>query len=279
MKIAVLSGKGGAGKTFVSVNLAATQSDATYIDCDVEEPNGHLFFKTETLKEYDVYKLLPVFDAAKCTGCRKCVDACRFHALVYIKNHPKLFQDICHSCGLCSFVCSATAISEKKKSIGHVEFGRYRNINIFTGIVNEGEASGVKVIEKAIELGMDEASPLTVIDCPPGSGCSVMDSIKDSDYCIVVVEATVFGFHNFKMVYELATIMNKPIGIIINKEEDRFQPIYDFCAENNIPVLLTIPFSKNLAQMISEGEIAVENDEYYREAFCSVIEKIGANKL
>lgn len=295
MKIAILSGKGGAGKTFVSVNLAASQKTAVYVDCDVEEPNGRLFFKIKPSEQYDVYKMLPVFDAAKCNGCRKCVDFCRFHALAYIKDHPKLFKDICHSCGGCSVVCPENAITEEKKCIGKVELGKYQNVQVVTGIVNEGEASGVKVIEKALEIGENcctqYANPvdrkqirdfsrskdpeMMIIDCPPGSGCSVMDSLKKSDYCILVVEATVFGFHNFQMVYELATILKKPVGVIVNKEENKFEKLYEFCKEKSIPILATIPYDEKLAKMISEGDIVVEKDEEYRTIFQSVIQKIG----
>ena len=146
MKIAVLSGKGGAGKTFVAVNLAAAAVKATYIDCDVEEPNGRLFWKPEEVHSTPVCTLLPDFDAEKCTGCRKCVDFCRFHALLYIKGKPMLFPEVCHSCGGCMLVCPEGAIHEAPKQIGVLEEGRHGDVKVVTGVLNPGEASGTPLI-------------------------------------------------------------------------------------------------------------------------------------
>ncbi len=196
MKIACLSGKGGAGKTFVAVNLASAAGKSTYIDCDVEEPNGRLFWRPENLETAVVYKVQPAFDAQKCTGCRQCVKACRFHALMYVKEKPAVFSEVCHDCGLCALVCPEDAISEEKRPVGVLETGTHNGVTIVSGILNPGEASGIPVIRQALQ----HAKGTTVLDCPPGSACSVMESIMDADYCVLVVEPTAFGFHNFRMV-------------------------------------------------------------------------------
>ena len=143
MKIAVLSGKGGTGKTLVSVNLAAAASKSTYVDCDVEEPNGHLFFKPEKLKEKPVKVSIPSLDENLCSGCRKCVDFCKFNALAFINNKPMLFEEVCHSCGGCILFCPQKALSEKSKKVGKVEFGKAKDVNVITGIMNLGEASEI----------------------------------------------------------------------------------------------------------------------------------------
>ena len=205
MKIACLSGKGGAGKTLVAVNLAATAGNCTYIDCDVEEPNGRLFLKPENIWMDSVDSLLPDFDAGRCTGCRQCVDFCRFHALMYIKEKPMVFSEVCHSCGGCMLVCPEDAITEKPKPIGMLEVGSHGKIKVVTGILNSGEATGVPIIREALKL----AEGMTIIDCPPGSACSVMESVMDADYCLLVAEPTAFGFHNFRMVHELVTLLKK----------------------------------------------------------------------
>lgn len=205
MKIACLSGKGGAGKTLVAVNLAATAGNCTYIDCDVEEPNGRLFLKPENIWMDSVDSLLPDFDAGRCTGCRQCVDFCRFHALMYIKEKPMVFSEVCHSCGGCMLVCPEDAITEKPKPIGMLEVGSHGKIKVVTGILNPGEATGVPIIREALKL----AEGMTIIDCPPGSACSVMESVMDADYCLLVAEPTAFGFHNFRMVHELVTLLKK----------------------------------------------------------------------
>ena len=278
MKIAVLSGKGGAGKTLTAVNLAASTKKAVYIDCDVEEPNGRLFLKPKLQKKAEVYTTLPEFDAAKCNGCRKCVDFCRFHALVYIKEKPKVFQEVCHSCGGCMLVCPEAAVLETKKAVGFVEEGYCKDIKIITGVLNTGEASGIPVIEAALHAAEGQEG-LVVVDCPPGSACSVMESIGEADYCILVAEPTAFGFHNFRMVYELTKLLHKPCGVIVNKMEEPYEPLEAFCRENEIPVLLRLPYCSRIAKAVSKGELLVDTDTCYQKLFKEVLKKIGGDSL
>lgn len=274
MRIAVLSGKGGAGKTMVSVNLAASAPKAVYIDCDVEEPNGRLFLKPENITEKPVCTLLPVFDLEKCNGCRKCVDFCRFNAIIYIKDRPKVFSEVCHSCGGCKMVCSQGAISEEGRPVGHVEQGKYKNVDVVTGVLDLGEASGVPIIKSTQETGF-AIDTLNIIDCPPGSACSVMESVTGSDYCILVVEPTAFGFHNFLMVYELVSLMDKPCGVIVNKMDRPYEPLEEFCNKNSLPILMRIPYSEKLARLAAAGEVLVEHDSELKESFKAVLKKIG----
>ena len=271
MKIACLSGKGGAGKTMIAVNLAAAAKKATYIDCDVEEPNGRLFLKPQEVSSKPVSILLPDFDAEKCSGCRKCVDFCRFHALLYIKEKPMIFGEACHSCGGCMLVCPENAIYEKQKQIGTLEIGWHKNIKVVTGILNPGEASGVPVIKEALK----QAEGTTIIDCPPGSACSVMESVMDADFCVLVAEPTAFGFHNFQMVYELVTLLHKKCGVVINKEETPYEPLMQFCREKQIPVLAEIPYQQELASLISAGELVSVRVASVKEQFEILLQKIG----
>ncbi len=271
MKIACLSGKGGAGKTLTAVNLAAAAKNATYIDCDVEEPNGRLFLKPENIKETTVNSLLPVFDADKCTGCRKCVDFCRFHALMFLKEKPMLFPEVCHSCGGCMMVCPEGAITEEPKPVGILEIGTHKNIQVVSGILNPGEASGVPLIRAALK----HDNGLTIIDCPPGSACSVMESVMDADYCILVVEPTAFGFHNFRMVHELVTLLKKKCGVVINKEDTPFEPLEEFCRKHNLPVLARIPYGPEIAALAAKGEIVSEKNKQAQEIFQSLLAQIG----
>ncbi len=272
MKIAVLSGKGGAGKTLIAVNLAVAAKNSVYIDCDVEEPNGRLFFKPQNINTKDVHTLLPSFDTEKCSKCRKCLDFCRFNAIAFIKENPKVFPQVCHACGGCALVCPENAVSMEKRPIGQVEHGKHNNIDVITGILNIGESSGIPVIKSAIKTGFS-LNKNAVIDCPPGSACSVMESITASDCCIIAVEPTSFGFHNFKMVYELTTILKKPVGIVINKEEIPYKPLENFCKENNIKILARIPFSEKLAKISSVGDIINEKDSYYADLFKDILTK------
>src|SRR5690554_1656361 len=186
MTIAVLSGKGGTGKTLVSVNLAAVAKKSTYIDCDVEEPNGHLFFKPKQIQEEQILVKIPKVNNELCNGCRKCVDFCKFNALAYIKNKLIVFEDLCHSCGGCILVCPEKALIEKEKVIGKVQKGVSGEVTVWTGILNTGEATGIPIIKKLLEANNPQGDRLTFIDCPPGSACIVMESIKDVDYCVLV---------------------------------------------------------------------------------------------
>lgn len=271
MKIACLSGKGGAGKTLVAVNLAAVAKTATYIDCDVEEPNGRLFLKPKDVQKNIVSSLLPEFDAEKCNGCKKCVQFCRFHALMYIKEKPMVFSEVCHSCGGCMMVCPENAITEKQKPIGILEIGKHDNIRVVTGILNPGEASGVPVIREALK----QAEGVTIIDCPPGSACSVMESVMDADYCVLVAEATAFGFHNFKMVYELVSLLGKKCGVVINKQEIPFEPLETFCKEQHLDVIARIPYDPEIAALAADGQIVSEKNEQAHKIFAELFDKIG----
>ena len=275
MKIAVLSGKGGTGKTFVSVNLAVAARNATYIDCDVEEPNGNLFLKPEDVKVTTVHTLLPDFDAERCNGCRKCVDFCHFNALAFIKGKPKVFAEICHSCGGCMIVCPTGAVTERKHPVGRTERGTRGKLTVVTGVLNLGEASAVPVIRAALADGLI-GERVTVIDCPPGSGCPVLESVSASDYCVLVAEPTAFGLHNLQMVAEMVSLLQKPCGIVINKMEDPYEPLEDFCRQNSIPVLCRIPYSETLARLNAAAQIACEQDESSRMLFDTLLQRMNA---
>lgn len=274
MKIAVLSGKGGTGKTFVSVNLSVNIPNSVYVDCDVEEPNGRLFLKPDNVIEKEVFTPVPSFDREKCTGCRKCVDFCKFNALVFIRETPKVFSDICHACGGCETVCPEKAITEINRPVGFVQAGKRNDITVITGILNLGEASAVPVIKEALHTVPEKAENV-IIDCPPGSSCSVSESVKDADYCIIVTEPTAFGFHNFKMVHTLLCLLNKPCGVVVNKWEKDFNPLSEYCKETRLPILEKIPLDKEIGNAVSKGEIISDKISGITPLYKSILEKIG----
>ncbi len=264
MKIAVLSGKGGTGKTLVSVNLAAAAKTSTYIDCDVEEPNGHLFFKPVGIQEEKIYVKIPEVNKNLCDGCRECVVFCKYNALAYIKDRLIVFEEICHSCGGCILVCPEKAFSEKDKEIGRIERGVSGQVQVHSGIMNTGEESGIPIIDRLLEGQDDDPDLLTFIDCPPGTSCIVMETVAGADYCVLVAEPTIFGAHNLAMVYQLVNLMGKPLGVVLNKIQEGDNPSEAFCLEKGLPILGSIPFDQKLGLINSKGEIAVREDQGYR---------------
>lgn len=272
MKIAVLSGKGGTGKTLVSVNLASVAGGANYLDCDVEEPNGHLFFKPKYIKKEKVSTEIPLVDQDKCIACKKCVEFCQFNALAYTKKLI-VFEDICHSCGGCMLVCPENAISKGDKAIGEVEKGISINVNVFSGMLKPGEPSGTPIIESLLK-NVENSKNTSIIDCPPGSACIVMDSIKDADYCVLVAEPTLFGVHNLEMVYELVTLFKKPFGVVLNKTVEGENPSRDFCIEKGIDILADIPFDRELGTLNSNSLIAAREDIEYKRLFEDLLNTI-----
>ena len=273
MKIAVLSGKGGTGKTLVSVNLAAVADEAVYIDCDVEEPNGHLFFKPVDITSEKISVKIPVVDESLCNGCRVCVDFCKFNALTYINNQLKVFETICHSCGGCTLFCPVKALSEKDKIIGEVQSGSSENVSVITGILNTGEASGIPIIKKLLDAPSG-GKEITFIDCPPGSACIVMESIKDADYCILVAEPTSFGVHNLAMVHELVNLFGKPCGVVLNKCLDGDNPAERYCLDQNLKILDRIPFDAEIGTLNSNGQILVREHMKYWKSFSTLLNSV-----
>ena len=276
MKIAVLSGKGGTGKTFVAVNLASIVKDSIYLDCDVEEPNGHLFFSSSIDKVEEVTIPIPTFSASLCNGCRKCVDFCKFNALSFIKDKPFLFEDICHSCGGCLLICPTNAITEIPKSVGTIEQRTYNTTTCLTGKMAIGISSGVPIIKGVLKNGttLSKNKRSIFIDCPPGSACTVNESIADADYCVLVAEPTIFGAHNFAMVLELARLMKKPIGIILNKCTEDNNPAEDLCSKENLRILAKIPYTTELFEANSSGAIATEKIPEIKKMFEDIYQTI-----
>ena len=271
-RIAVLSGKGGVGKTFVAVNLAYAAKAAVYIDCDVEEPNGHLFFKPLNYYSEEVSVTVPAITYDLCSGCRTCVDFCQYNALAYAGDKVLVFDELCHYCGGCALVCPTAAISEHSRTIGKITRGSGNRVMVCSGALNIGEANGIPIIKRLKRFsGLWDT---TIIDCPPGSSCAVMESITDCDFCLLVTEPTAFGIHNMALVRELAEILEKPYAVLINKALPDEPLVRDYCAQHNIPVIGEIPYSTELADLNSRGEIAAMHNPEYQTLFADYLRRI-----
>ncbi|HPK16779.1 MAG TPA: ATP-binding protein [Clostridia bacterium] len=272
MRIAVLSGKGGTGKTFVSVNLACAAEQSVYADYDVEEPNGHLFLNPERTVKAPVTVMVPEVDMGQCIRCRRCVDFCKYNALALVQDKVLVFYEVCHSCGGCALFCPAKAIAEKERAIGSIEEGESGNVTVLTGCLNTGEASGIPIIKGLMDKLPKDGD--IMIDCPPGSACVAMESIRAADYCVLVAEPTLFGVHNLSMVYDLAKLFKKPFGVVLNKCLPEENPAERFCVEHQIRVLARIPYDEELGRLNSKGRIAAREDKRYRALFERLLEAL-----
>ena len=254
MKIAVLSGKGGTGKTTVAVNLATVLA-CRYVDCDVEAPNGFLFLQPTVESKQDVLLQVPEIDHALCTRCQECVNHCQFNALLGAGSRINLFEKLCHSCGLCTLVCRFEAIKEKPRVIGYVEYGKRVQQECWRGVLTPGEPMGVPIIDALKDKLADGWS---MLDAPPGSSCSVVATAIDTDFAILVTEPTPFGVHDLDMATQVIKKLGVPGAIVINRSVGDDRLIEDYAATNGIPVIGRLPFSLGAAQAIARGELLVQ---------------------
>jgi MinD superfamily P-loop ATPase len=273
MKIAVLSGKGGTGKTTVSTNLLSVIPNAYLIDTDVEEPNSHIFLKPLEEEKEEVYVDYPKIDESKCTLCGKCGDFCNFNSIIPAKNTVLVFKESCHSCGGCEMVCPYGAISYEKRNIGQIKKGKtICGNNMEYGLLNLGELSGVKIIEKL--RANVENKEFVIIDSPPGTACSTVAAVEGVDYAVLVTEPTPFGLSDMKMVVEMLREMKIPFGVFVNKAGLGDDEVYKYCNFENIPLLGEVPFDAKIAELYSKGNIFSVELLEYKEIFVELSNKI-----
>lgn len=264
MKIAVLSGKGGTGKTTVSSSLAFI-SKMLLIDTDIEEPNSHIFLKGNVEDIKSVYTRFPEVNMEKCNLCGECGEFCKFNAIIPAKKRVIVFGEACHDCGGCEIVCKNGAISWEKREIGKIYTGKthFNSVNKY-GKLNIGEMSGVKII-KEIYKNTEEKDFL--IDCPPGTACTTVSAVEVADFTIIVVEPSPFGLSDMKLVVQLLRDMKIPFGVVINKFDEDENIVKKYCDDENIEIIGTIPFDRKIAETYSKGEIIAEALPEYRKNF------------
>ena len=265
MIIAVASGKGGTGKTTVAVNLALVGGRCQYLDCDVEEPNGHIFLKPEIETTEEVNKLIPEIDLDKCTYCHKCSQACAYHALAVLPKRVLVFPELCHSCGLCVWVCPEQAIREKGIPVGVVETGISGEVGFVQGRLNVGEPMAVPIIRAVKrEISTDGGA---ILDVPPGTSCPVVQSVLGCNFCLLVTEPTPFGLHDLKLAVETVRKLGVRFGVVLNRADIGDDETDHYCREENIAILMRIPHDRRIAEAYSRGVPLVEALPEYRAVF------------
>lgn len=272
MKIAILSGKGGTGKTTLSVNLFSYLTKGTLIDTDTEEPNAHLFLHPKNEKSYDVYKNHPIVDETLCTNCQLCGEHCNFNAIIPTKSKVLVFEDLCHDCGMCELVCKSNAITYQSKSIGKIYKSFDEERQFFYGKLHIGEVSGVRLIDELNEI--TKSNNLIITDCPPGVSCSTVAAIKGSDYAIICAEPTPFGISDMKMVVELLREEAIPFGVVVNKSGIGNQDIYRYLENESIELLENIPWTKQRAELYSKGELIINYDSIFQSKIKNILTKV-----
>ncbi len=275
MIISIASGKGGTGKTTVATNMAvAIGSDAVLLDCDVEEPNAHLFVNPEIENTETVFTPIPEIDEEKCTYCRKCVEICRFKALIVVGEMILTFPELCHSCGGCMAVCPENAITETGRELGTAESGHAGETAFAHGRLRVGEAMSPPLIRKVRTFV--QSDKINIIDAPPGTSCPVITAMRGTDFVLMVTEPTPFGLHDLKLAVEAVKILGIPHGLVINRADMGDDRVKTYARQENIPVLMEIPFDRGIAEAYSRGQLIIDVMPEQKAAFAGLFQQIEA---
>jgi MinD superfamily P-loop ATPase len=272
VRISVASGKGGTGKTLVATNLAAVAADALLVDLDVEEPNCYLFFDGKELSREAVNRKVPFVNKEKCTGCGNCAKVCEYHAIVSLPKDVLVFDELCHGCGACLRFCPEDAIEDRDHPMGEIIRLDANGLRGLTyGRLRVGEASAATLIKRVKrQLPKDG---LTIIDCPPGTACPAVESMRGSDLCVLVTEPTPFGFHDLKLALAVTKKLRLPHVVLLNKTGLPGPDVRRFCAESGLPIVGEIPLQREIAETHSEGRLLVRAPGLKRQ-FESMLERI-----
>jgi MinD superfamily P-loop ATPase len=254
MIISVASGKGGTGKTLIATSLAISLKNKVpvqLLDCDVEEPNDYIFIKPTIDKTETVGIPVPIVDEAKCTRCGRCAEVCAYNAIAVLGEYVMTFPQLCHGCGACSYLCPEKAITEENRETGVIESGKADGIAFVQGRLTVGEAMAPPVIRKVKERINNNG--LVIIDAPPGTSCPVVESVKGSDFCLLVTEPTPFGLNDLKLAIATMQELDIPCGVVLNRAGNGDETVTGYCRSENIPVLMTVPLDREIARLYSRG--------------------------
>jgi len=276
MQIAIASGKGGTGKTTIATNLAChiarSGEDVQYIDCDVEEPNGHIFLKPEISKTQPVTIDTPEVDAEKCDGCGKCGQLCQYSAIVCLQETVMTFEQLCHSCGGCMLVCPTGAITAKQRQIGFFDLGTADAVKFAQGRLNIGDIHTPGLIKRVKQEAAKQG--YVILDAPPGTSCPVIEAVKDADFVLLVTEPTPFGLNDLKLAVGMVRELKLPFAVAINRSDVGDDQVRRYCHRESIEIIIEIPDDRRIAEAYSVGDMIVDALPEYRSRFADLYERL-----
>jgi MinD superfamily P-loop ATPase len=275
MIIAVASGKGGTGKTTIATSLALSLADAQLLDCDVEEPNCHIFIKPAFKERAVVYVPVPEVDGSKCNGCGRCQEVCAYNAIAVVKNKVLIFPELCHGCGACTYFCPENALKEVGKEIGIVETGSKNGLQFSHGKLKIGEIMAPPLVKAVKEKVLKDKT--VIIDAPPGTACPMINAIKDSNFVILVTEPTPFGLNDLVLAVEVVRKIGTAFGVVINRSNLGNNEVSIYCKKEGISILMQIPFDRKIAVAYSKGIPLIKTIPKYKADFIALYKKIRKN--
>jgi len=253
-QIAIISGKGGTGKTTLAGSLAYLFENHVMADCDVDAPNLHLLLNSEKKESYEFFGNKKAEITDKCIGCGRCLINCKFDAVIPGEIY-EVDKYACEGCGVCKLVCPVDAINLNKCKSGNFYYSTAKKFSFCHAQLLPGEETSGGLVAEVRKLAQkkaeQEGKDIILIDGAPGIGCAATSSIVGTDFAIIVTEPTVSGIHDLERIVETVKNLRTDFYVVINKFDiniEKTMEIKHWCRKENIEILAEIPFDKSVIE-------------------------------